>query len=51
MKNNNKKNSLKVVTDFSNEWEKFNHTNFDDTTFQNPGRTYLMEISFKHDFK
>ena len=29
----------------------FNYTNFDDTTFQNPGRTYLMEISFKHDFK
>jgi len=29
----------------------FDYTNFDDTTFQNPGRTYLMEISFKHDFK
>ena len=29
----------------------FDYTNFDDTTFQNPGRIYLMEISFKHDFK
>ena len=29
----------------------FNYTNFDDTTFQNPGRTYLIEVSFKHDFK
>ena len=29
----------------------FNYTNLDDTTFQNPGRTYLIEVSFKHDFK
>jgi len=29
----------------------FNYTNFDDTTFQNPGRTYFMEVSFKYDFK
>ena len=29
----------------------FDYTNFDDTTFQNPGLTYLMEISYKYDFK
>ena len=27
------------------------YTNFDDTTFQNPGLTYLMEISYNYDFK
>jgi len=27
------------------------YTNFDDTTFQNPGLTYLMEIAYKYDFK
>jgi len=29
----------------------FDYTNFDDTTFQNPGRTYFIEVSFKYDFK
>jgi len=29
----------------------FNYTNFEDTTFQNPGRTFFIEVSFKHDFK
>ena len=29
----------------------FDYTNFDDTTFQNPGRTYFIEASFKYDFK
>ena len=29
----------------------FDYTNFDDTTFQSPGRTYFVEVSFKHDFK
>ena len=28
-----------------------NYTNFDDRTFQSPGTTYLMEISYKYDFK
>ena len=28
-----------------------NYTNFDDRTFQNPGTTYLMEISYKYDIK
>ena len=27
------------------------YTNFDDTTFQNPGLTYIMEISYNYDFK
>tara|TARA_B100000029_G_scaffold84686_1_gene75334 strand:+ start:2858 stop:4975 length:2118 start_codon:yes stop_codon:yes gene_type:complete len=29
----------------------FDYKNFDDTTFQNPGLTYIMEISYKYDFK
>jgi len=29
----------------------FDYTNFDDATFQSPGRTYFMEVSFKYDFK
>ena len=27
-----------------------NYKNFDDTTFQNPGRTYITEISYNYDF-
>ena len=27
------------------------YTNFDDTTFQNPGLTYIMEMSYNYDFK
>ena len=27
------------------------YKNFDDTTFQNPGLTYITEISYKYDFK
>ena len=29
----------------------FDYKNFDDTTFQNPGLTYITEISYKYDFK
>ena len=29
----------------------FDYTNFEDTTFQNPGRTYSMEVGFNYDFK
>jgi outer membrane receptor for ferrienterochelin and colicins len=29
----------------------FDYTNFDDTTFQNPGRTFFIEVNYDYDFK
>ena len=29
----------------------FDYTNYDDTTFQNPGRTFFIEVNYDYDFK